>query len=371
LGSALQLQARAKLNAFNASYNVLSGDMPSQRGFDQLGRRINLGLQYPRVLSLLPVEIGSRVDLVHERVIRPAYAFTRGAAILGADWTGQGPVSISMQYEIEGDEVQRANQRGLQLSRTDIERLRFDEGTIYLHSVRPSISVDFRDDPANPRKGVWFSGSTELVQSLGGSVQGLNGPETPQALFLKASGQASAFIPLPKQMVFALALKGGKVFPLDENSRTIAPKRFFQGGATTMRGFRDDAMIPEDRRQAIREQVQQCVATLNRTGCSDEAQKLLRGDPFISEGGELFTLARGELRFPLSGQLEAALFLDAGNLWLDQARFDPWRLRYATGLGLRVVTPIGPAALDFGLNLQPDRVLNENQLVVHFSIGVF
>lgn len=370
LGTGLQLQARAKFNLFNYSYNVLSQPELAQYGLDQLGRRINLGLQYPRVLALQPLEIGSRIDLVHERVIRPAYGFTRAAAIFGADWAGQGPVSVSLQYELESDEVRRTASDGF-LSRTDIERLRFDEGTIYLHSLRPTISVDLRDDPANPRKGLWLSGYTELVQSLGGEVQGENGLERPLSLFLKASGQANAFIPLPKKMVLALSLKGGKVFPLHEQSRTIAPKRFFQGGAGTMRGFRDDAMVPEDRRQVLREEAAQCSATLNRAGCTESALKLLSGDQLISEGGELFTLARGELRFPLSSELEVALFVDAGNLWLDQKEFDPLALRYATGIGLRLVTPIGPAAFDLGMNLFPDKVLNENQFVGHFSIGVF
>jgi outer membrane protein assembly factor BamA len=85
----------------------------------------------------------------------------------------------------------------------------------------------------------------------------------------------------------------------------------------------------------------------------------------------LFTLARAELRIPILSQIETALFLDAGNLWLDQDQFDPLRLRYAAGVGLRVITPIGPAALDFGLNLTPDGRLNESRFVPHFSVGLF
>jgi len=41
------------------------------------------------------------------------------------------------------------------------------------------------------------------------------------------------------------------------------------------------------------------------------------------------------------------------------------------GAGLRYVTPIGPLALDVGVNLAPDLVINEPQFVVHFNIGVF
>ena len=57
-----------------------------------------------------------------------------------------------------------------------------------------------------------------------------------------------------------------------------------------------------------------------------------------------------------------------------------WRLRYATGTGLRIGTPIGPLVFDYGLNV--DRVLDklfpsrkdqrywEALGAFHFSIGV-
>ena len=82
-------------------------------------------------------------------------------------------------------------------------------------------------------------------------------------------------------------------------------------------------------------------------------------------------LARGELRFPIHGDLMGGLFVDAGNLWLDTAAFDPTRLRPATGFGLRYATPVGPVALDLGVNLDRDELLNEDPVALHFSIGLF
>jgi outer membrane translocation and assembly module TamA len=48
---------------------------------------------------------------------------------------------------------------------------------------------------------------------------------------------------------------------------------------------------------------------------------------------------------------------------------DPFDLRYAAGTGLRTMTPIGPLALDYGINL--DRRPWEDFGAFHFSIGLF
>ncbi len=88
-----------------------------------------------------------------------------------------------------------------------------------------------------------------------------------------------------------------------------------------------------------------------------------------SRGGDLYLNPRVELRLPLAGSLETALFLDAGNVWVDPTNFDPLRLRYAAGSGLRLATPIGPLAFDYGINL--DRRPWEDFGAFHFAIGLY
>ena len=89
-----------------------------------------------------------------------------------------------------------------------------------------------------------------------------------------------------------------------------------------------------------------------------------------SQGGELFYVGKAELRFPFVGDVNLGLFLEAGNLWLDQ-RDVQFRLRPVAGTGLRYLSPIGPLALDVGFNLQPDPIVDEALFNVHFNIGVF
>ncbi len=139
-----------------------------------------------------------------------------------------------------------------------------------------------------------------------------------------------------------------------------------------MRGWLEDGLVPQDVREQARTDVAQCNATLNSSGCSSLAlNPRMSTNPTQSQGGELFTLGRAELRFPVAGVLEGALFFDTGNLWLDPRAFQWLKLRYATGIGLRLMTPIGPAALDVAINLDPNPALNESRIVPQFSIGMF
>ena len=107
----------------------------------------------------------------------------------------------------------------------------------------------------------------------------------------------------------------------------------------------------------------------------DLAERILDPNDAFSEesvtirGGDVFITPRVELRIPLAGIWQTALFVDSGNFWLDPARLDPTVLRYAVGSGLRAQTPIGPLALDYGINL--DRRPWEDPWAIHFSIGLF
>ena len=68
-------------------------------------------------------------------------------------------------------------------------------------------------------------------------------------------------------------------------------------------------------------------------------------------------------------------FVDYGNVWERAWDFDLRDLRYAVGPGLRYQTPIGPARIDFGFQLNPIEGLLVNGEAqkrpwrIHFSIG--
>jgi outer membrane translocation and assembly module TamA len=74
---------------------------------------------------------------------------------------------------------------------------------------------------------------------------------------------------------------------------------------------------------------------------------------------------------PLIGDLRGAAFCDVGNVWAGAESFDLFLPRWTAGLGLRLSTPVGPVALDYGFNLDRRVDLGEPFGSLHFSIGVF
>jgi outer membrane protein insertion porin family len=73
------------------------------------------------------------------------------------------------------------------------------------------------------------------------------------------------------------------------------------------------------------------------------------------------------MRFPLSGDIRGALFVDAGNVFTPPFTYRLNELRYAVGPGIRYLTPIGPLRLDVGFVLDPGK--NEDPYRLDFSIG--
>ena len=136
---------------------------------------------------------------------------------------------------------------------------------------------------------------------------------------------------------------------------------FFLGGVDSMRGFLQDSLVPQDIADAI-------LAPSNADKPDGDPTKLHIQNIAI-RGGDTYVNPRAELRIPVLSVLDTALFVDAGNVWVQPGAFEPFRLRYTSGTGLRIATPIGPIAFDYGINLS--RRPWEDFGAFHFSIGLF
>jgi outer membrane protein assembly factor BamA len=374
-GRAIEGSARAKVNY---PLETFRPDLADRSPADRIEFRADAGIHDPRV-RLLPIPAGARASATVERVHRRAYDLARGAALVGLDVAATSRASISLQYEVEIDHVVSPDDLDVPLTRADVERLRFPEGYTTLQSVRPVVTLDFRDHPVHPRRGWFASGTLDWVRSVGtGDDSWLFGLVKGSGVYtnmLKLSSTLSGYLPLGKGSVLALSVRGGRVFPIDSGSRTIGPKRFFLGGSSTMRGYGEDEMLPIDLRDALLAQRAACLEAPGSEACasSEAGRRLASGRTVASEGGESFALAKVELRMPVRGAVEAGVFADVGNLWLDPRliTFDLASVRLNVGAGLRFLTPIGPAALDFGVNVTQDERLGERLFAPHFSIGLF
>jgi outer membrane protein assembly complex protein YaeT len=221
------------------------------------------------------------------------------------------------------------SERRVEIVSSDIKDKFLGDTKYFVSSIGLSHTLDLRDSPVVPSRGFVFDQTFELANNAIGS----------EIEFFRTTARASYFIPFGKTLL-ELGARAGLVRPLTESTSDInaipIDERFFNGGSTTVRSFGERDLGPHDH----------------------------RGHPL---GGEFYTIFNVEYTFPLYGELQGAVFVDAGNLLpdADNPGFDD--MRYGIGAGLRYKLPIGPIRLDYGVN--PDPREHEDFGAFHFSFG--
>jgi outer membrane protein insertion porin family len=334
-------------------------------------RVIDVGISAPRLYPLTN-ELRAGIDLIHERSLRTSYDLTKFSVQTSVDLTQRRPLTAGIAYEVGYQEL-TVGSRSIEdvLAGIDQRIFRLPPGTMLFGSLRPIGILDLRDDPVRPRSGLLVQLWADYMRTFSGSQTDAG---TIHVNLLRTQGLAATYLPLPALASIVLSVRGGRIFQLDEFSKTPGDRRFYLGGATTLRGFHEDGLQPQDLINQLHEQVRACEATLTDVACSAQTALLAAGG--TSDGGDQFISFSAELRVPFTQSFELALFWDAGNLWRSPVNIfgrDPsgqsyFVLRHAVGGGLRWLTPIGRVALDLGVNLAPDSVLGEPQYGPYFSI---
>jgi outer membrane protein insertion porin family len=204
-----------------------------------------------------------------------------------------------------------------------------DQGRVLISSLTPGISWDLRDNFLNPMRGSFHSIAVKEALTALGS----------EADFTKATAQTSWFLPSGRRVVFALSGRAGKAWPHGDTLEIPLHERFYLGGSTTVRGYRQDLVGPTN---------------------SDAA-----GNP-IPTGGSSMVVFNAEMRLNPQGSFGLVFFYDAGNVWAD-SHIDFGDLRASYGAGIRYNTPVGPLRLDYGQKI--NRQAGEAPGEFHFSIG--
>ena len=332
--------------------------------------RFNAALVLPQFQGAGQSPVDLRFDAVYENLLRPSYSLSKVAALaslaglLHRRLFGKVESNLLLEAEIEDDAfARRWPQFQAQLTLADQKALLLPEGRFFFGSVRPTLTLDARDDKLNPTSGWLFALGLDFSKSF----YAVDPQDKPFDIeLLRTDTQLSGYLPLNRRHRVVLALAGrlGRIFaPAD--SVVIGTKRLFLGGTQSLRGFDEDALVPEDVREATHAAIDRCRALVSGLGCDPQSQ------PATSQGGSASVLAKVELRFGLTESLDAGVFLDTGNLWYDAAKMDLTRLRYAVGAGIRYPLPIGPAALDVGVNLNRDDAYAEPLFHLHFAVGLF
>jgi outer membrane protein insertion porin family len=364
-GNAIEFSIRAKANYPLAIFRPDLIVIPPADRLEWLGE---IGLRQPRAFNLRAVSI--RADIVGQHKIQASYQMLRGALIGGVDLIRLGRLSASLTGIVEVNDVtSRTAYPIIDATNPQEARQLFPVGLTWLFSIQPRVSFDLRDNTARPTQGIYAELFADFSHSIGDSSTVVRSDT--HINLIKLQGTLSGYVPI-WDMVLALSAQAGQVFPLDSQSVTIAPKLFYLGGGTTMRGYGENEMIPQDQRGAVAVQTTRCASVLSGLGCSPNLRKLVsQGIMLPSQGGQFSVLFRAELRVPLSRSIELGFFGDFGNLWWDTTLVNLRLIRTNVGLGLRLITPVGPAAFDVGFNVNPEYAINEPIFAPHFSVGFF
>jgi outer membrane protein assembly complex protein YaeT len=321
---------------------------------ERLERRISLGTTIPRLPGFGRVR--TSVDLVHLRDNERDFGLDQNAVGLTFTHSPVQYLTLTLGGDLETNEVQlfagEALEDFLRRSTTTTHQrrlLRVPDGASTLVAARTSASYDRRDNAFTPTSGYFLSSGIELARTL--AVEREDMADEFISQFLKVSVTGSGYLPIGRGVVLAGQARAGRIFHLDLDSQTYPNRAFYLGGVDTMRGYLEDELIPQDRAEAI---------IMDPTVA-----------PAVVNSGDAFVLFRGEIRFPLYAELSGGLFTDVGNLWADGRDLDALELRPTAGFGLRLNTPVGPIALDWGFNLDPREALDERSNALHFSIGLF
>ena len=347
------------------AYQLLFVRPELRERFDRLlfSERLERNVALSAVMPYLPGLGATRtsLELVHVRDNERDFGLDKNGITLAFTERPWSRVTVLEAADLENNNVDLFDSAALNdlLAKTTDPRLRrllrVPEGNTTLVALRASLSYDERDSPFVPTRGFFVSGSGELASTLTASS------DDPASQFLsrfiKLQVTGSGYVPLGRSVVLAGQLRLGRIVHLAANSKTYPNRAFYLGGVDTMRGYYQDELIPQDLadRALARKTTAETDSVINAAVRS----------------GDAFLLARGELRFPIFGQLGGGLFADIGNLWADAAAFDPFDLRPTAGAGLRLNTPVGPIAVDYGIVLKRRSRLREPFGTLHFSIGLF
>jgi outer membrane protein assembly factor BamA len=284
------------------------------------GSRVLLNLREPWLFGR---KLDSFLTAFWEEEDRTSFDYDRKGGIVQAGRTLDARTSLILRYLYQDTYVFNVE--------VPIDEIDRQYRTYAVSGPAASIVFDTRDDPLEPRRGVFLGADLQLsLEALGGES------------YLRGFLQATSVRRLRSDVVFVLSARLGLASTFGEAAPLLPlPERFFAGGDYGPRGFPVDEVGP----------------------------RFVGADGTVyPTGGNALLLGGAEMRYNLTRSFQVASFLDTGNVYREAADLAVSELRWSAGLGLRYRTPIGPIRLDWGYVLDPQPG-EEKRYHFHLSIG--
>ncbi len=282
-------------------------------------------------------------------------------------------VPVSAQYRVEFTDVSAADTYYcVNFGVCDESSLGVLRNTQRLAPLSLSASSDRRDDPIGPTRGYTWRAEMELADTWTGS----------QFRYSRIEMDGSKYFHINEKLTVAVRAHAGYVRGQRANGDSVPiilpRKRFYAGGARSVRGYGENQLGP--RVLVIPRSVFQPTpagfdslladATLSngRLPCDPRRYDLpscpttnigdsIGGRPtsdfqdrdFVPKplGGSSLFEASIEARYRFWGPITFAAFLDAGSVG---ARFGGRATIFTPGIGFRYLSPVGPIRVDVGYN---------------------
>ncbi len=365
-GSATSLGLRAQMSYLP---DLLITDATIRENFgklslsQRLAARITVSLGLPNV-GLGPL-VRASVDAAFLREVNRYFTISKGTVVPSLYYRPQRQLLFTLSATAEINNLSvfgnlTAAQAGAASNNLDVQRLlRVPDGQSFVAAQRVTMAWDRRDSSFNAHSGTYLLLGVEHVNAVPIGVD--ISADHPIGHFLKLSQTFSGYIPITSKIGLALTMRLGEIVQLTPDSVTYPDRFFFMGGFDSIRSFQTESMIPQD-----------AVDQIEKTsGLADNDPLKIKPENIAVRGGNLLVNPRAELRIPIIGPIETVLFVDTGNLWTSfRYPFENGiAVRVAAGTGIRIQTPVGPLALDYGFNLTKKSY--EDIGALNFAIGLF
>ncbi len=210
--------------------------------------------------------------------------------------------------------------------------------------ISTSVAHDGTNSAVNPSRGYRWRGELRAGQTFAKVDSSVR--------FYRTSGEASAYLRVLGG-VFASRIQLARAFApgarlVDGSPLIPQQERLFAGGQSTVRGFQQNLLGP------LVYVVSQVSDTVVRGAPVVQVDQGAPYDRAVPRGGTALAVANVEYRRGfrwLSSSLQFVGFVDVGNVWEGGA--EPFRmkdLRATPGIGLRVLSSLGPFRVDVGYN---------------------